>query len=139
MNTLSLSRRIVAALDPDRTRWPEWHRKIRCPECSSAGPVNKPFYRDGTNMFCATCRWEGSKERLANAVPDLGQPENLHLLLEVVDGLGKIKMRVIICEDGSLRHDVYLYVGDREYNECLSTRSLAILAVVCAALGIEHE
>jgi len=107
-NTHTLSRRIVAALDPDGTRWPKYHRNDAS---------------DGSLMLCTN-------------VPDLAQPANLHLLLEVADSVGHTDL---IADWNGRGHTCFIGITKDAHKAEAPTRSLAVLAAVCAALGIEVE
>lgn len=127
-NAHTLSRRIVAELDPDGTKWPGWHKY----HCICCGVVT--LEHDGK---CPRAHEIGGEQPylLKPPIPDLAAPENLHLLLEVSKSLGGAS----ILNNAHLKSPLapftsYFPHGKFGYGE---TESLAVFAAVCAALGID--
>lgn len=149
-NTHTLSRRIVAALDPDGTRWP--HLKFR--EVEDVAKVCECGAHDSTEVVdlgwgekrkcCEVCGishygddgWEYVTTGTHIEGPDLAQPENLHLLLEVADSVGHTDL---IADWNGRGHTCFIGITKDAHKGFATTRSLAVLAAVCAALGIEVE
>lgn len=137
-NTLSLSRRIVAALVERGVEVPQEWTHSPCPRCFGRGAIE---LWDGSNVparmggrRCNEC--DGKGKRPSSNYPDLAAPENLHLLYAVADSLGSVPCATA----PSLADGMIIAIVASEPHQMAEapTRSLAVLAALCAALGIEQ-
>lgn len=139
-NTLTLSRRIVAALVERGVDVPQEWATRRCPHCDCE---TERALSDvgGPPVDVCLCRGRGRDSCFVDSVieytsnvPDLAQPENLHLLLEVADSVGHTDL---IADWNGRGHTCFIGITKDAHKGFATTRSLAVLAAVCAALGID--